>query len=47
MKDEVIRVELRTPRSPKFKSNQYQFSHANGSVKPTVVKSLTVSAPTM
>jgi hypothetical protein len=47
MKDEVIRVELRTPRSPKFKSNQYQFTHANGAVKPTVVKSLTVSAPTM
>jgi hypothetical protein len=47
MKDEVIRVELRTPRSPKFKSNQYQFTHANGAVKPTVVKTLTASAPTM
>jgi hypothetical protein len=37
---EVITVEFRTPRDPKMASNQYQFSHANGTIKPTSVPKL-------
>ncbi len=44
MPDEVITVTLKTPRKSTMKSNQYQFSHANGTVKPKTVPKLT--APT-
>jgi hypothetical protein len=46
MPNEVIRVELRTPKSPKMNTNQYQFTHANGSVKPKVVPKLVVGPGT-
>jgi len=41
MPDEVITVTLKTPRKPSMSSNQYQFSHANGVVKPKTVAKLT------
>lgn len=41
MPNEVITVTLKTPRKPTMKSNQYQFSHANGAVKPKTVAKLT------
>lgn len=34
---EVITVELRTPRDPKMSGNRYNFTHLNGTVKPTLV----------
>jgi hypothetical protein len=38
---EVIEITLRTPRSRVVGArNQYQFSHANGAIKPTPVKKL-------
>ncbi len=37
---EVIELELRTGKSEKFYQNQFEFSHANGDVRVTVVKSL-------
>ena len=37
---EVIELELRTGKNPKFYQNQFQFSHANGEVRATVVQSL-------
>lgn len=37
---EVITIEFRTPRDPKMASNQYQFAHANGTIKPTRVPKL-------
>ena len=30
---EIISITLRTPRNPAMNSNQYQFSHANGTIK--------------
>lgn len=39
---EVIKVELHTPKKPTMQSNQYQFSHANGTVKTKVVPKLDV-----
>jgi hypothetical protein len=45
MPNEVIRVELKTPRNPRMNSNQYQFIHANGDVKPKVVPKLVVTPP--
>ena len=33
---EVITVTLETPRNPKMNSNRYNFSHANGEIKPTL-----------
>jgi hypothetical protein len=45
MPNEVIRVELKTPKNPKMNTNQYQFSHANGTVKPKVVPKLQVTPP--
>lgn len=41
MPDEIITVTLKTPRKPSMSSNQYQFSHANGTIKPTAVAKLT------
>jgi hypothetical protein len=44
---EVILVTLRSPRARIIGArNQYQFSHANGTVKPTAVKSLELPKPT-
>ena len=37
---EVIELELRTGKNEKFYQNQFEFSHANGDVRATVVKSL-------
>jgi hypothetical protein len=34
---EVISITLKTPRTPAMQSNQYQFTHANGSVKTKIV----------
>jgi hypothetical protein len=42
---EVIEVELRTPKNPRFFSNQYQFTHANGKIKATKVKSFPTDKP--
>jgi len=41
MPNEVITVTLKTPKNPKMKTNQYQFSHANGAIKPKTVPKLT------
>jgi len=38
--NEVIEITLRTPVNPKMDRNQYKFSHANGTVKPTTVPKL-------
>jgi hypothetical protein len=43
---EVISVTLKTPRRPSMDSNQYQFSHANGTVKTKVVPKLEVPKTT-
>ena len=37
MPGEVITVTLRTPKNPRMTSNSYNFSHANGTVKPKSV----------
>jgi len=37
MPGEVIKIELRTSKNAKFYQNQFEFSHANGDVKATVV----------
>jgi len=37
---EIVTIELRTPKSPKMKSNSYQFSHINGKCKVEVVPKL-------
>jgi hypothetical protein len=34
---EVITVTLETPADPRMNRNQWQFSHANGEIKPTLV----------
>ena len=46
MPNEVIKVELKTPRNPRMNTNQYQFTHANGTVKPKVVPKLVATPPT-
>jgi hypothetical protein len=38
--NEVIKIVLTTPRSPDMQQNQWQFSHANGSIKPRTVPKL-------
>jgi hypothetical protein len=44
---EVIEITLKTPRSRVVGArNQYQFSHANGAIKPTPVKKLDLVKPT-
>ena len=44
---EVIQITLRTPRSRVVgRTNQYQFSHANGIIKPKPVAKLDVPKPT-
>lgn len=37
---EVITVTLETPLDPRMNRNQWQFSHANGDIKPTLVAKL-------
>ncbi|HUR33498.1 MAG TPA: hypothetical protein VM032_06860 [Vicinamibacterales bacterium] len=37
---EVGTITIETPYSPKMKSNNWNFTHANGTVKPNKVKSL-------
>jgi hypothetical protein len=37
---EVITVTLETPRNPKMDRNQYNFSHANGSIKAQLLPKL-------
>lgn len=44
--DEVIEITLSVPRDRVVGArNQYQFSHANGTIKPTTVKSLELTKP--
>ncbi len=43
---EVVSVTLKTPRRPAMNSNQYQFSHANGTVKTKLVPKLEVPKTT-
>jgi hypothetical protein len=38
--NEVIEIEFRVPRDAKMASNQYQFSHANGTIKTQLVPKL-------
>ena len=45
MPEEILKVELKSPRRPGMDSNQYQFSHANGTIKTKVVPKL-VAPPT-
>jgi hypothetical protein len=37
---EVIEIELRVPRDPRFHQNTFKFSHANGDIKATLLKTL-------
>ena len=37
---EIVTVELRTPKNPKMDRNSYQFTHANGTIKPKILKKL-------
>ena len=43
MPGEIITVTLKTPKNARMASNSYNFSHANGAVKPKLVPKL---APT-
>jgi len=45
MPNEVITINLKTPKNAKMSSNQYNFTHANGAVKPKVVPKI-VATPT-
>lgn len=46
MPDEVIEFELKSPRSAIVGArNQFQFSHANGTIKPKPVKQLDMPKP--
>ena len=38
--NEIITVEIQTPRDPKMNSNKYNFSHANGAIVPKLVPKL-------
>ncbi len=47
MPNQVIKIELTTPRRPGMGDNQYNFSHANGTIaKPKVVPKLEVTPTT-
>jgi hypothetical protein len=37
---EIITVTLETPRTPAMNRNQWQFSHANGDITPTLVTTM-------
>ena len=43
MPGEIITVTLKTPKNPRMASNSYNFSHANGTVKPKSVPKLVPS----
>jgi hypothetical protein len=45
MPGEVIEMVLRTPKSPKFFQNTFQFTHANGKVEVKTVKSFPTAEP--
>lgn len=42
---EVITITLRTPKIPAMDTNQYQFSHANGTIKPVIVAKIEGAPP--
>jgi hypothetical protein len=42
---EVIEIKLTTPRKAGMGDNRYNFSHANGTIKTTVVKKLDLPKP--
>ena len=42
---EVIEIKLTTPRKPGMGDNRYNFSHANGEIKTTVVPKLELPKP--
>lgn len=37
---EVVEIELKVPKNPKFFQNQYKFSHANGDIKVESLKKI-------
>jgi hypothetical protein len=43
MPNEIITITLRTPKKPSMQSNQYNFTHANGTIKLKLVPKLTPS----
>ena len=43
MPNEIITITLRTPKKPTMQSNQYNFTHANGTIKLKLVPKLTPS----
>ena len=40
MPQEIVTIELRTPKNPKMDRNQYNFSHANGTIKAQLLPKL-------
>jgi len=40
---EVGTIKIETPYNPKMKANNYNFTHANGTIKPHVVTKLTAA----
>ncbi len=44
--NEAIVITLKTPRRPTMNSNQYQFTHANGTIKPKTVPKIDVPKTT-
>lgn len=42
---EVVTITLRSPRNPNMDTNQYQFSHANGTIKTTIVPKIEGATP--
>lgn len=42
---EAVIITLRTPRTPNMDTNQYQFSHANGTIKTTIVPKIEGATP--
>lgn len=42
---EAITITLRTPKNAQMDTNQYQFSHANGTIKPVIVPKIEGAAP--
>ena len=38
--DEVVRIELRVPRNPAMDRSNYEFTHQNGDIEPTLVDEL-------
>jgi hypothetical protein len=41
--NEIITITLRTPKKPAMQTNQYNFTHANGTIKLKLVPKLTPS----